>query len=149
MTRNQQIESALTLLDPPAQHREACVADIEATISQIQVASAQIASSEDEKRKVKKYRKKVRLSRKKVYPKAHPTVLAAYLDLTAHAVRPLLRGRRDAYLKKTAVAQAHGLLERWGYVPTKTRGKKWDQLSEVLSGETGFLRHMCAFSKLD
>jgi hypothetical protein len=170
-----QLERALEILDPPAKHRAACIDDIKAIIRRIQTASVQIIDSKDTKRKAASYCRALRRVQKthaKIDPTLQFALLAmTYSPVGGEGspfytgtpfsgggklisqeianvelfLKPLPHGRQDTYIKKAAVAQAYGLLVRWGHVPTKTRGKPWDQLSGVLSGKAGgFLQHMCA-----
>ena len=158
MTRDQQIRKALELLAPPRHQRADCQHDIELALNVVERRAAaarsfRVAGSKKGKAGLKRYCAALRRLRiayrmldpairpwfslaETAYIAGNPTVIDREIAIAeAFLARPSPPPRPDASRNKLAVAAAHGLLSRWGHRAGVTRGGKWVQLAQILTGD--------------
>jgi hypothetical protein len=158
MTINQQIRKALELLAPSLGDRAECQHDIEVALERVERGTAaarsfRVAGSKNGKAGIIRYYAALRRLRA-AYASLDPAIRPWFsFAETAHVAgkptiidreiaraemfldRPSPPPRRDATRNKAAVAAAYDLLEWWGQKAAVTRGGKWAQLAEILTGD--------------
>lgn len=158
MTINQQIRKALELLAPSAGERAECERDIKVMLERVERGAAatrsfRVADSKKGKAEVSRYYAALRRLRiayssldpairrwfslaETAYVAGKPTVIDREIARAEMFLdRPSPPPRRDATRNKAAVAAAYQLLEWWGQKAAVTRGGKWAQLAEILTGD--------------
>lgn len=166
MTRDEQIDAALMLLDPPMPEHEAWRHRIEHILDSLDwqckvVAGFKAPSTKPGKAALQAYVKALRQLQKKyaaLPPELRPWFsLAVTANLTVverelAKAEPLLpKGpalpKRDAILGKAATLAACRLLLLRGRKPSLTRDGEWEQLGKILSNGASVFEHMRAFKR--
>jgi hypothetical protein len=158
VTRDQQIRKALELLAPPPNDRAECRHDVGLALDRVERRAAaarsfRVASSKEGKASLRGYCAALRrlcYTYNSLDPAIRPwfslaetayvTGKATVIDreiarAEAFLGRPSPPPRREASRNKAAVAAAYDLLEWWGHNAAATRGGKWAQLAQILSGD--------------
>jgi hypothetical protein len=172
MTRDEQIDAALALLEPPPHEREAWRHEIESMLDSIDwwckmAAGIKAPATKPGKAALQAYVNALRQLQKAydalppqlrpwfslaevAYVAGTPTVI----DRELAKAEPFLAKesappKRDALLGKAATAAAHRLLLlRRGREPRLTRGGEWERLGKALSGGAPVFEHMRAFKRM-
>jgi hypothetical protein len=116
VTKDQQIQEALKLLDPPAAEREECLHEIHRALGRVENFTAFARSS--------------RASRSK-----KGGLLPYHAALRRFLKQPPAPPRRDGSRNKAAAAAAYDLLTWRGHNPTVTREGTWEELARILAGD--------------
>ena len=171
MTRKQQIDEALVLLDPPQRERGEWQRRIEHALDSLDwrcrtAAGLKAPGTKLGKAALRRYVKALR-ELQKAYdalpPQLRPWFSLAELAYVAGTptvidrelakAEPLLAResappKRDAILGKAAAAFAHRLLLlRRGREPSLTRGGEWEKLGKVFSNGAPVFEHMRTFKR--
>jgi hypothetical protein len=158
MTRHQQIRRALQVLTPPPRLRAEYQQDIEVALKRVERDAAvarifRVAGSKKGKAGVRRYYAALRRTRS-AYGALDPAIRPWFslTETSSVAGKPTLIDReiaiaetfldrpsrppqRDASRNKAAVAAANDLLAWWGHKAVVKRGGKWEQLSQILTGD--------------
>ena len=154
MTKDQQIQEALKLLDPPAAEREECLHEIHRALGRVENFTAFARSSRASRLKkggLLPYHAALRrLLRafdsldpaiKPWLSLAHPAyttrarIEAEIAKTEAFLKQPPAPPRRDGSRNKAAAAAAYDLLTWRGHNPTVTREGTWEELAQILAGD--------------
>lgn len=158
MTGTQQIRRALELLAPRPHERAECQHDIIVALDGVKQGAAaarsfRVAGSKKGRAGLRRYSNALRRLLAAYYsldPAIKPwfslaetayvvgsaTVIEREIERAeAFLSRPTSSPRRSADRNKLAVAAAHDLLDWWGQSATVTRGKKWERLARILTGD--------------
>ena len=166
MTRKQQIDEALVLLDPPQRERGEWQRQIEHTLDSIDLrcrtaAGFKAPGTKLGKAALQRYVKALR-ELQKAYDALRSlrpwfSLLAAdtqesVIDRELDKAKKLLAResgppKRDAVLGKVAATAAYQLLRLRGSKPSLTRSGKWEQLAKVLANGAPVFEHMRTFKR--
>jgi hypothetical protein len=168
MTRDEQIDAALALLDPPPHEREAWRHQIERALDSIDwgcwmAAGLKAPSTKKGKAALRRYVKALRELQKAynalpsslrpwfslaemAYVAGTPTVIDRELAKAEPLAKESAPPKRDAILGKAAAVAALKLLLLRGRKASLTRGGEWERLGKVLANGAAVFEHMRALS---